>query len=150
MPGRRVLNKLGARAGHAGAKRRVYTDAVTDERLVYSTDGRQRQDLRERRDEAPRHAPSGRGRRPVKTAPAVPSDGVVRIFREKGGRGGKTVTVVRGLPAGDTAAVATDLKRVCGAGGAVKDGAVELQGDHREKVAARLESRGYRVKLAGG
>lgn len=74
----------------------------------------------------------------------------MRVFREKGGRSGKTVTVVRGLPAGDLAAVASDLKRHCGSGGAAKDGAVELQGDHREKVAARLQSQGYRVKLAGG
>jgi translation initiation factor 1 len=111
---------------------------VSNSRLVYSTDGGDH-----RRDEPKPRLP-GRERR------ELPSDGVVRVFREKGGRGGKTVTVVRGLPAGDTAAVATDLKRLCGAGGAVKDGAVELQGDHREKVAARLESRGYRVKLAGG
>ena len=111
---------------------------MSNSRLVYSTDGGDR-----RRDE-PKPGKSERGR------PDLPADGVVRIFREKGGRGGKTVTVVRGLPAGDTAAVATDLKRLCGAGGAVKDGAVELQGDHREKVAARLEARGYRVKLAGG
>ena len=50
------------------------------------------------------------------------------------------MTVVRGLPAGDAAGVASDLKRLCGSGGAVKDGAVEIQGDHREKVAARLET----------
>ena len=75
---------------------------------------------------------------------------MVRVFREKGGRGGKVVTVVRGLPAGDLSAVAADLKRRCGSGGAVKAGAVEIQGDHREKVAARLEAGGYRVKLAGG
>jgi translation initiation factor 1 len=46
--------------------------------------------------------------------------------------------------------VASDLKRHCGTGGAVKDGAVELQGDHREKVAARLRASGHHVKLAGG
>jgi translation initiation factor 1 len=74
----------------------------------------------------------------------------VRVFREKGGRGGKTVTVVRGLPAAVLDEVASELKRHCGAGGAVKGGAVELQGDHRDKVAARLEAKGYRVKLAGG
>jgi translation initiation factor 1 len=79
-----------------------------------------------------------------------PDDGVVRIFREKGGRRGKVVTVVRGLPRRDLDAVAKDLKRLCGAGGAVKDDTVEVQGDHREKVAVRLETQGYRVKLAGG
>jgi translation initiation factor 1 len=46
--------------------------------------------------------------------------------------------------------LASDLKRHCGTGGAVKDGAIEIQGDHREKVAARLQSQGFRVKLAGG
>ena len=60
------------------------------------------------------------------------------------------MTVVRGLGPGDLDAIAKDLKRHCGSGGAVKDGAIEIQGDHREKIAARLESQGYRVKLAGG
>lgn len=78
---------------------------------------------------------------------------MVRIFRERGGRGGKTVTVVRGLPErGEPLAVlAGELKRLCGAGGTVTgDGAVEVQGDHRERIAERLRARGYRVKLAGG
>jgi translation initiation factor 1 len=83
-------------------------------------------------------------------ASTAPTDGVVRVSREKTGRRGKTVTVVRGLPPGNLQAVAGDLKRHCGTGGAAKDGAVELQGDHRAKAAARLESQGYRVKLAGG
>jgi translation initiation factor 1 len=111
---------------------------MSNSRLVYSTgDGDRRDRGRKRAAEQPR-------------GPQLPNDGVVRVFREKGGRGGKTVTVVRGLPRGDLAAVASDLKRHCGSGGAVKDGSVELQGDHREKAAARLESQGYRVKLAGG
>jgi translation initiation factor 1 len=113
----------------------IYHRLVAESRLVYSTDGG---DKRRR----------GRDRTPA--VPQLPNDGVVRVFREKGGRRGKTVTVVRGLPAGDLATVASELKRVCGSGGAVKDGAVELQGDHREQVAARLEAKGYRVKLAGG
>ena len=83
-------------------------------------------------------------------APPVPSDGIVRVSRETSGRRGKTVTVVRGLPPRELASVASDLKRQCGSGGAVKEGVVELQGDHRPKVVARLESQGYRVKLAGG
>ncbi|HET8528642.1 MAG TPA: hypothetical protein VFL60_07020 [Gaiellaceae bacterium] len=87
---------------------------------------------------------------PRGAAPQLPDDGVVRVFREKGGRRGKTVTVVRGLPHADLRAVAADLKRLCGAGGAVKEGAVEIQGDHREKVVARLAADGYRVKAAGG
>ena len=86
------------------------------------------------------------GRRPQ----PLPNDGVVRVFRDKSGRRGKTVTVVRGLPSGDHAAVAADLKKLCGAGGAIKEGAVEIQGDHREKVVARLVAQGYAAKPAGG
>jgi translation initiation factor 1 len=108
--------------------------AVSNSRLVYSTESGDRRE---------------RGK-PAAAQPQLPSDGIVRVFREKGGRRGKTVTVVRGLPSGDLVTVATDLKRFCGSGGAVKQGAVEIQGDHRDKIAARLESKGYRVKLAGG
>jgi translation initiation factor 1 len=114
---------------------------VPNSRLVYSTESGDHR----AKDAAKKTRPARSDR-----APQLPNDGVVRVFREKGGRGGKTVTAVRGLPPGDVPAVASDLKRHCGTGGAVKDGAVEIQGDHREKVASRLESRGYRVKLAGG
>ena len=92
-------------------------------------------------------APRERMRR---TSPPAPGDGIVRVSRETSGRRGKTVTVVRGLPSRELASVASDLKRQCGSGGAVKEGVVEIQGDHRPKVVARLESQGYRVKLAGG
>ena len=111
---------------------------MSNSRLVYSTESGDR-----RKQTGKRRAEPGSG-------PQLPDDGVVRIFRGKGGRGGKAVTVVRGLPPGELTAVASELKRHCGSGGAVKDGAVELQGDHREKVVARLEAKGYRVKLAGG
>src|SRR5439155_5306657 len=97
------------------------------------------------RPEARRGAPQQ-----VTPSPPVPNDGVVRIFRGKGGRGGKAVSVVRGLPRRDLAAVAQDLKKHCGSGGTVKDGAVEIQGDQREKIAERLSAQGYMVKLAGG
>ena len=113
---------------------------MSNSRLVYSTD-----DGDHRRDAQPTRA-----RRDSSSGPPLPNDGVVRVFREKGGRGGKTVTVVRGLPGGSLQEVAGDLKRHCGTGGAAKDGTVELQGDHRAKAASRLESKGYRVKLAGG
>lgn len=112
---------------------------MSNSRLVYSTD-----------DGDARRRPPAAGPGVGAGGPQLPNDGVVRVFREKGGRGGKIVTVVRGLAAGDLAPVAKDLKRHCGSGGSVKEGAVELQGDHREKVAARLEAQGHRVKLAGG
>lgn len=104
-----------------------------DARLVYSTEGGR---VRE---------PAG-GRSGV---PSGPGDGVVRVSRTSSGRRGKTVTLVTGLPPGDLQAVAGELKRLCGSGGAVKDGVVEIQGDHRGRIIARLEGR-YRVKAAGG
>jgi translation initiation factor 1 len=76
-------------------------------------------------------------------------DGIVRVSRTKAGRKGKTVTLVTGLPPADLASTASELKRLCGSGGAVKDGVVEVQGDHRDKVAAHLGTR-FRVKIAGG
>ena len=110
---------------------------MNNSRRVYSTaDGR-----------ISRPAPP---RASASTGPNAPNDGVVRIYRDRGGRNGKVVTVIRGLPASDLAARASDLKRLCGAGGAVKDGAVEIQGDHRERIADRLRILGHTVKLAGG
>jgi translation initiation factor 1 len=86
----------------------------------------------------------------ARAAQPAPNDGIVRVSRETSGRRGKTVTIVRGLPPRELDAVASDLKRLCGSGGAAKNGVVEIQGDHRAKIVARLESQGYRVKLAGG
>ena len=86
----------------------------------------------------------------MKSQPPLPNDGVVRIFRGKGGRGGKAMSVVRGLPRRDLEAVAKDLKKHCATGCTVKDGTVEIQGDQREKIAERLTEQGYTVKLAGG
>ncbi len=79
-------------------------------------------------------------------------DGIVRIRRETKGRGGKTVTVITGvlMDGEGLKALAGDLKRRCGTGGAVKDGVIEIQGDHRELLLKELERRGFRVKLAGG
>jgi len=81
-----------------------------------------------------------------------PRDGVVRLFRDRGGRNGKTVTVIRGLPERGPAleARAAEMKWLCGAGGTLKDGVVEIQGDHRERLAEHLRALGYTVKLAGG
>jgi len=86
----------------------------------------------------------------VKRAPAPPGPGIrLRLDRRASGR---IVTVVTGL-AGATAeveALARALKSACGAGGTVKDGTLELQGDHRERVEAALAARGLRSKRAGG
>ncbi len=79
-------------------------------------------------------------------------DGIVRVSRDTKGRKGKTMTVVTGvlLDEAGLQKLATELKRRCGAGGTVKDGVIEIQGDHRDLVAAELTKRGYTVKLAGG
>jgi translation initiation factor 1 len=119
---------------------------VNDRRLVYSSDtGRAAPEPRVPKTN--RQSPA-----PAKTSPRLPDDGIVRLFREKGGRGGKTVTVVRGLPAHADVlqATLTELKRLCGAGGTLRDGAIEIQGDHRERISERLTALRYRVKLAGG
>lgn len=84
--------------------------------------------------------------------PAAPADGFVRVQRETKGRGGKAVTVVRGVPldADGLARLAQQLKAACGSGGTVKDGAIEVQGDHVEKVMAWLQQHGHKVKRSGG
>jgi len=94
--------------------------------------------------------PPAPARSPGPTGPQAPNDGVVRIFRGRSGRNGKVVTVIRGLPVREVEGRASELKRLCGAGGAIKDGAVEIQGDHRERIAERLRALGHTVKLAGG
>ena len=111
--------------------------------LVYSTDGG-------------RMCPACR--RPVAdcvcAAPAAAPrrDGIARVRRETQGRGGKAVTVIRGLPldADALAALGKRLRNACGAGGTVKDGVVEIQGDHVERVLAWLQQQGLSAKRAGG
>jgi translation initiation factor 1 len=77
---------------------------------------------------------------------------VVRVGRETQGRRGKGVTVVSGVPLSGSALeeLASQLKRLCGSGGTVKDGAIEIQGDHRDALVAELASRGWTVKRSGG
>jgi translation initiation factor 1 len=107
----------------------------SNSRLVYSSEGGRVPD---------------QGRRlPSRAAATPPGDGVVRVSRTKAGRKGKTVTLVTGLPPADLADVSRELKRLCGSGGAVKEGVVEVQGDHRDRIVAHLQGR-YRVKAAGG
>ena len=78
----------------------------------------------------------------------VPQRIVAKLRMEKKGRGGKTVTVVDGLPrnAEFLTELCTVLKKSCGTGGTVADGAVELQGDHRDRLRDLLTARGYTVK----
>jgi len=85
-------------------------------------------------------------------APAPAGDGVARVWRETKGRGGKAVTLVKGLALDATAlaALGKQLKAVCGSGGTVKDGVIEVQGDHAERVVEALVRLGHRAKRAGG
>lgn len=89
---------------------------------------------------------------PRKQAEVFDGDGIVRVRREKKGRKGKTVTTLTGiqLPEADLKDLAKDLKRKCGGGGAVKDGVIEIQGDHCDVLVAELEKRDFKVKRAGG
>jgi translation initiation factor 1 len=77
---------------------------------------------------------------------------VVRVGRETKGRKGKGVTVVTGIPLAGAALdeLASRLKRSCGCGGTVKDGVIEIQGDHRDTLVAALEKHGWTVKRSGG
>jgi translation initiation factor 1 len=85
-------------------------------------------------------------------APGRKSDGIVRVLRDRKQRGGKTVTVITGVVASEAelATLAQQLKKLCGSGGTVKDGTIEIQGDHCDKVITRLTALGYKVKRAGG
>ncbi len=108
------------------------------DRIVYSTDNGR---IRPRPEDG--HASA---------EPAKKSDDIVRIMRDRKQRGGKTVTVITGVPASDDVLItlAQQLKKLCGSGGTVKDGTIEIQGDHCDKVQAKLTELGYKVKRAGG
>ena len=80
------------------------------------------------------------------------SSGPVRVGRQTQGRKGKVVSVVTGLglPALEMAELAKKLKQRCGAGGTVRDGTIEIQGDHRDLLVAELQKLGYGAKKSGG
>lgn len=78
------------------------------------------------------------------------NDGIVRIMRDRKQRGGKTVTIVTGVPESAVSALGQQLKKFCGSGGTVKDGVIEIQGDHCDKIQEKLTTLGYKVKRAGG
>ncbi len=81
-----------------------------------------------------------------------PQQQTAYLHRESGGRGGKVVSVVKNLvlPEEELKALAKKLKQECGTGGTVKDGLIEIQGEHRQKMAEVLQKLGYKVKIAGG
>ncbi len=83
---------------------------------------------------------------------AATGDGVVRVSRETKGRKGKTVSVVTSVPlaGAELDKLARQLKQRCGAGGTVRDGTIEIQGEHRDALVTALESKGWTVKRAGG
>jgi translation initiation factor 1 len=84
--------------------------------------------------------------------PIAKGDGIVRVMRETKGRGGKGVSVIVGLalaPA-ELDKLCAQLKKRCGTGGTIKDGAIEIQGEHRNTLVAELSKLGYTVKKAGG
>ena len=107
----------------------------SDSILVYST-------------ESGRVKPGTAAKKPVSQL----TDGFVRLRREVKGRGGGTVIVISGvpLPTLQIKELAGALKKKCGCGGTVKDGIIEIQGDHRDTLSAELQARGFKVKLAGG
>ena len=109
--------------------------AKRDDRVVYSTtDG----DLRKARDPAEKARLQGGGR--------------VKVRRETSGRRGKGVTTISGVPLRDAELkeLSGRLKKRCGVGGSVKDGVIELQGDHRGVVMEVLRAEGFDAVLAGG
>ena len=116
---------------------------MTASRLVYSTDaGRMCPDCRQ-----PTSACI------CKKATARPAPGgVIRVSLQTKGRGGKTVTRVEGVPLGDDALaqLGKQLRTACGSGGTVKEGVIEVQGDHAGKVIEALRQNGYAAKRAGG
>lgn len=81
-----------------------------------------------------------------------PQQQTAYLHRESGGRGGKVVSVVKNLvlTEEDMKTLAKKLKQECGTGGTVKDGVIEIQGEHRQRMAEVLTKLGYKVKIAGG
>lgn len=117
-------------------------------RLVYSTD-RGRIKVADNGDI--NSGPDSRQRKASKRKPEK-SDGIVRVRRETSGRKGKGVTTINGLslPENELKILLKQLKRNCSTGGTAKNGVIEIQGDHRDRVRDILSDAGYQVKLAGG
>lgn len=96
--------------------------------------------------------PDGRCTCRQKREPVFSADGTVRVGRETRGRRGKEVTVISGLPIDHDGLrdLARLLKQRCGSGGTIKEGVIEIQGDHRELLVLELRKQGWNVKPAGG
>jgi translation initiation factor 1 len=111
--------------------------SIDHDALVYSTE---RGDLRKRQPSAPQGLAQ------------APTQQTAVIQRTSKGRGGKVVTLIKNLRLSpdDQKSLAKHLKQTCGTGGTIKDGVIEIQGDHRENLAAALQHLGYKTKLAGG
>lgn len=96
--------------------------------------------------------------KPAKPQPISPpaagggKEARVRVGREVAGRGGKGVSVISGLPLkpSELEELATRLKKLCGAGGAVRGGVIEIQGDHRDRLVSELIKLGYAARRSGG
>lgn len=87
-----------------------------------------------------------------KTSPSRVGDGVVRVKRQTKGRKGSGVSLIEGIPLDEAGIkkLGKELKKKCGSGGTVKNGIIEIQGDHREALIGHLLKLGYNAKLAGG
>ena len=126
----------------------------TGDRLVYSSEhGRVCPECGRRETRCKCRGKGARARiKARETADAVKaSDGIVRVGRSTKGRRGKIVSTVTGVPvdASELQNLAAGRQRRCGTGGALKDGVIELQGDHRDTLVEELEKRGFKVKRAG-
>jgi translation initiation factor 1 len=90
--------------------------------------------------------------KPAGGKPTGQRTGAVRVGRATQGRGGRVVSVITGLPLGDgeLAALAAELRKRCGSGGTVRDGTIEIQGEHRDTLVAELVRRGYQARRSGG
>ena len=114
-----------------------------DSRLVYST---------EKGKICPQCGQAVKGCVCRKASKPPAGDGIVRVARETKGHKGKGVTIISGvpLPAPELKTLGRQLKQLCGSGGTVKNDAIEIQGDHRERLVVELKRRGYTVKRSGG
>ena len=113
-----------------------------DRKLVYSTENGQLDKV----------MPGKQNKRNKKATQTTITKQGIRIRRESKGRGGKTVSIVDGLPLPEAGLklLLKKLKGQLGSGGAIKNGSLEIQGEHREKLLLLLEKEGYKAKLSGG